>query len=339
METSITDLQEIAARIDLRNLYAPEDDWKTMVPGEITPVIRNAPNRGLFTVNNVTEFNEQVLKCDRIVFQDGGALILNAIDGLRFDWVAVVAREWLFTAPNSTSVILRSPSLVGTPGYHGADRGPGGNGDNWGENGGDGGRGGDGTEGGPGNPLSRLYLIGERVLTSPAAPTPIRSVNLQIHLAGARGGSGGDGGRGGDGGAGHQGRPGRNNDQWPSCATAVGDGGNGGRGGIGGNGGRGGPGGGGGRMTIAGIPATFISVFAASYIINKGGDSGFGGNRGAAGSGGRRGIGGNETMWCKGGRPGYNGPDGSTGEPGGHNDSGTVGNTDLSDLPNLNGFY
>lgn len=310
------------------------------LPPSVISAIKSAPNRGIFNVVGLVEFPDQILKCDRLDFDKGGCIHLNAIDGTRFSWVAVVAREWFFRGPEHTNWLARSPSLIGPPGLNAPDALRGADGVAYGQAGGAGANGSAGADAGPGVHLSTLFVFGERVLTDPPTPAPISHIKLVIDVRGVRGGKGGRGGRGGDGGTGKYGNPGQDGDLFRECKQGPGNGGDGGPGGTGGIGGMGGAGGNGGDVIVAGDLISFIRPVLGGTILNQAGTSGDRGEGGGRGIGGNPGLGGFETSYCKGGNPGVRGSDGAYGNAGPPNgNAGVKGLVHQSVLLNLDTLF
>ena len=303
------------------------------IPPTLVARVKSAPNKGVFNVNGTVVVEDEILKCDTIVFSPNSVLVLNAVSKADVSNVVVIAKKWLFAAPDLTTTITRDPNvdaLNGAAGTQGARGGDGPSDDTPGYQGATGGSGVVGSTKG----LARLYLIGESIAQQPG--TPVVWLNQHIRISGVSGGDGGQGGRGGDGGNGASGHSG--SDSCCDCKRGPGDGGRGGNGGTGGPGASGGTGGNGADLVYAGL-GDFIDLMLYSKVYNQGGFGGRGGRGGRGGSGGNGGPRGSNTFYCKGGASGGAGVDGAQGPSGQEGVDGGKGLADVTPLSNLSVFY
>ncbi len=294
------------------------------VPPEVLAAITAAPcTTGVFQVDKpVVTFTGQVLKCDSLVFQPNGRLLLTA----NFHpWLAIVARDIKFAAPDIEAEIGIQPAFTPNPtpaqdlALPPAAKGSKGGRAQVGGPGADGLPGKHGINGADAPPAPTLYIVAARVSVQPGAPAP-DYIALTLYNPsrypheGQAGQEGQQGGKGGDGG----------NSVWSGvrCEAAARSGGQGGAGGAGGNGGNGGKGGDGGNVHYVGS-ASAIDLLEYSKIFHdgkRGGEYGRAGANGAPGLGGARGS---RKGDCKGGSTGPSGKpsaavplDGNLGEHG-----------------------
>lgn len=295
------------------------------VPPEVLAAITAAPcTTGVFQVDKpVVSFTGQVLKCDSLVFQPNGRLLLTAN---MYPWLAIVARSIKFAAPDIEAEVgilpsdtaLRPPPAQ-DPALPPAARGTKGRPKQNGGRGADGLPGKHGINAADAPPAPTLYVVTDRVVVQPGAPDPdyisMTIYNLARTAAGGQAGQDGQrGGKGGDGG----------NSVWSGvfCEEPARSGGPGGNGGAGGNGGNGGRGGDGGNVHFAGS-ASAVDLLEYAKVRQDGKPGGASGKAGANGAPGEGGDRGSRKGDCKGGSVGPSGSassarprDGKRGEPG-----------------------
>lgn len=300
---------------------------RTTISPAVLATVRNAPKTGdvVSITNKGYSFNGQVLKADVITFDTGGNLELT---GLRFPFLAVIAKEIKFADPDERAYIKFPTDKVmpgnGSP-HPSIPKASTGNHGNPTQNGGNGPAGKDGKKGNPpanGMPVPTLYLFANKITVQPGGTVP-NAIKLHIFCNGVDGGKGGDGQRGQDGGDGGNGGPSKWNGLW--CEGGAGSGGNGGNGGRGGGGHQGGNGSNGGDVYYCGS-ADAIDTFHYSKVYNMPGYKGRGGTNGRNGLGGFGGARGAHTGGCGGGGNGNPGighswkeiiaPDGKDGQQG-----------------------
>lgn len=267
--------------------------------------IKKAPSRTILNIGPGFTTSENILKADRIVFQDNATLTL--LNHRKPYWV-IVAKEITFSAPNYTARIQRDPRLRAAPGNDGTTatvkpptppQAP-----NGGRRGADGANGADGGPGGRGETehLPPLYIAASKVTRQAGGSSGF--VDLVIRLDGVDGGRGGDGGDGGP--AGDGGSGGNGVSLAFSCDGGPGDGGNGGSGGKGGAGGSGGAGGDASDVFFVG-DAQVLNELETSRVLARGGVGGPGGYAGAPGRSGEEGPRGARRGFCIGGTSGNRG--------------------------------
>jgi hypothetical protein len=304
------------------------------IPPNVIADIKAAPSQGgIFNIDLNTTYTGNILKADSFQIASGAKLILAAITNPNYSFVALIARNWLFSAPEIQCIIQRDLTLFAPDGANGTI---GANGSNGGYDNQPGGPGGNGNTGGAGGQIKLLpvYLLGEQITTQAGAP--VSYLNATIVFPGVNGGNGGEGGQGGTGGNGHNGNPG--SDSLVDCKRGPGNGGAGGQGGPGGQGGSGGNGSDGATLIYGGTQS-FLTTIAFANVVNSGGSSGQGGRGGRGGYGGTGGDRGSQTFYCHGGSNGAPGGHGLPGPNGPVGPNGAKGFTDVSQVANLDAFY
>jgi len=96
----------------LRVKYVPGDTIRD-IPQDVKDLINRAVKKTVFEVVGLTEFSDQVLKTDKLIFQPGSTLILS---GLRSgDSLIVIAGEVFLQEATSVNHIIRTQSFTATP--------------------------------------------------------------------------------------------------------------------------------------------------------------------------------------------------------------------------------
>lgn len=256
----------------------------------------------------------QALYAKRLIFRDGGSLVIDGLSSRQDAPVLIVAQEIeIATDTRRPLLIVRWPGVIegkaGPPGVPGEDRGSR--------------EGQPGGSGGPGQP----GIAGESGRNGPSVILLVNSIKGQfvVNLRGQPGGKGGRGGDGGRGGAGGYGNPASQSAF--DCRRGPGDGGRGGQGGAAGPGGPGGSAGSGGFLTV--ILPNPASLPEVVMLQAEPGERGPGGEAGSPGPGGPGGRVGQEALpWCRqtasNGVPGSGGPKASPGSSGDPGTSGSI---------------
>ncbi|MFT5822466.1 MAG: hypothetical protein ACI8ZM_003722 [Crocinitomix sp.] len=249
----------------------------------IVALINKAPSSDIISISDKYKIDTQVIKCEDLVFQDGGQLIFT---NLNFDAVYIRAKTLKVNTPAKKVFIKRGESslvqLAGVPGRRGKK---GSNGSHSGDDGNKGGTGKIGGTGKEGTEIPDLYIIVDKVEADFKSPT---KVNFIVDFSGINGGQGGKGGPGGNGGKARKGKSAKNGPM-ATCKRGPGNGGDGGQAGKGGKGGTGGNGGDGGNVFLVGAKDAIEKKLSYANIKN---DGGLPGNGGAEGKSGGRGKGG-----------------------------------------------
>ena len=301
-------------------------------------LIRGAPRTSYFSVTGHVPTDKNIIKADRVVFNQGSTLEFRNLDA---EFWAIVATTFEFnfrqrgedasTAPDPSEQVritrhANYPSIPAPEAQHGRD---GTSYDGIRAYNTDGRRGGNGSDGQDGQmgvtkELPCLLLVASEIIFNNLGGSEPLSDRVIFNLEGIPGGPGGNGGDGGAGGKGEAGA----NASWSvfqGCRVIAQSGGNGGDGGDGGRGGKGGNGGDGGDLLFIGDAEAGSRLLSAA-IVNRPGTPGRGGRPGI---GGRAGTGGDR---------GHRGarPCGSSQRPGGSgHDGGSRGrvNGELVDGP------
>lgn len=294
-------------------------------PSDIQPILDAVRARQAQTALNVTtatDFQENILKYDRITLQPNSEIRFT---GTGSSFYVVATRVLQIRDPQAEfriSLPRNTPSLngqVGTPGAPGSpnhdrsDRSSGGAG-------GPGGSGGDGTNGSAFDRPNLYILVGDLRGDNALSNAVIQRIPAVVSARGIDGGNGGRGGNGGSGGngqGGNQGSPGAFN-----CNRGPGDGGPGGAGGQGGKGGAASRGGNAADVYLVG-PRSLVEAMSFWTIDTRPGAPSTAGLGGAPGTPGLGGFGGEPRGWCNGhGATGARGadPDPPTRGPGQRSD-------------------
>ena len=252
------------------------------LPADVEAAVKSVTAEQLFSVteNQVVKFPDQILKAERLVFQERGILEMTAIDQ---PYIVIVAKVVEFDAPQSHSEMRRPPDAkspdgaTGSVGANGLSYDPD-NEDGGGRRGRNGQPGGRGEDGGT-ETLPDVYLLFGRIETQGNVPEP-GTIDLDVAFPGLSGGNGGYGGQGGNGGDGERGR--KAVQYLGGCKRGPGWGGHGGSAGRGGQGGNSGAGGDGAVFFISG-PVDVVELMTYFGYRNDGGAPGKGGGPGNTG--------------------------------------------------------
>jgi|GEM_PF-3755360 len=271
-------------------------------PAEIQPVIdavRAAQTQTVLNVTTGTDFQENILKYDRVTLQPNSEIRFT---DARAPFYVIATRvlqirdpqtEIRISLPRSTPDLngrASSPGVAGSPNHDRADRSSGGVG-------GAGGIGGDGTNGAAYDRPYVYILVGEVRGEGPLNTATIQRIPATISARGVNGGNGGRGGNGGNGGNGQGGNQG-SSDLF-NCDRGPGDGGPGGAGGQGGRGGAASRGGNAADVYLVG-PRSLVEAISYWTIDTRPGAPGSPGLGGTPGTPGLGGFGGEPRGHCHG---------------------------------------
>lgn len=299
-----------------RKVLPPDHLQYTWSKNEVLDLARNTPDE--FDVLSVTDDRVldariNVIRCDELVFQSTGNLILNGgiVDpaiGTSTDTVVIAAKRLLLRSPIDSAVISVSPNKDPAGVRNAAQRGR--NGRSGGEPGGHGLRGANGQNGSfQGRDASKnIFLIFNDIeITIPSDPTAAYPP-LRVEADGLSGIKGQKGGKGGNGGNGGKGKTSWGD--WLQCVRGPGRGGNGGAAGNGGSGSDGQIGNQGHNVYLLSTQPAVEKMIGFGFTL-RGGPSGVGGRGGAPGRPGNGGPEGNLVGSCR--RAGRHGAPGTSG--------------------------
>lgn len=291
------------------------------VTPEMLTLINNAQSIDVYTVSGEKIYEEQVLRCKKLIFQPSGVLVwkLKNLNSSIKD-IIISVDELILNAPanvNETSKLVLFSDYSNAEFLNTAPQGEQGTTGSvgvspQGETGHSGGNGEAGFVGKTGvtyqYPVLNIFYKSMKVNTA----NPTLLVALNVKAEGINGGKGGKGGSGGNGGNGDRGSAGTTENVGSIlpikvCRSGPGQGGHGGGAGQGSKGGQAGKGGDGASIAFIGPRPTFSKIENIDFYTNKG-KCGIVGDPGESGQPGQPGGGGTKPWECSnGGQPGIAG--------------------------------